>query len=151
MEIPSDILERLLDTIPVARLATLGRDGRPHQVPIVFARSGGRIWSAVDGKPKREGELTRVANVRRRPQVSLLLDHYDADWTQLWWIRVAGTAEVREPATPEADSQVAAALTALRAKYPQYVDTPVLSGSPVLLAIRPDSIRSWCAGLLLPT
>ena len=150
MEIPGDILERFLDATPVARLATLGRDGRPHQVPIVFARSGGRIWSAVDGKAKRAGELARVANVRRRPQVSLLLDHYDADWTQLWWIRVSGTAEVREPATPEADSQVAAALTALRAKYPQYADTQLVGGAPVLLAIRPDSIRSWCAGLLLP-
>ncbi len=78
MEIPESVVEALLDHWPVAHLATLGAEGRPHQVPIVFARARGRIWSPIDAKPKRTGtgELARVANIRRRPQVSLLLDQF---------------------------------------------------------------------------
>ncbi len=151
MEIPEHVVEALLDKWPVARLATLGGDGRPHQVPIVFARAAERFWSAIDGKPKRAGELARVSNIRRRPQVSLLLDHYDADWTRLWWIRIDGEAEVWEPVGPDANSDVVAGLGALRDKYPQYEKTPLLRADPTLLCIRVVSLRSWCPGPDLPS
>ena len=59
MELPDDALERVLDVWPVARLATAGPDG-PHQVPVVFARAGGALWSPIDAKPKREGELAEA-------------------------------------------------------------------------------------------
>jgi PPOX class probable F420-dependent enzyme len=134
-------IDRLLDTWPVARLATLGADGSPQLVPIVFARAGGALWSPVDGKPKRPGTtLERVRNVARDPRVGLLLDHYDGDWRQLWWIRVDGRAALRgtEPA----------AEAALRAKYPQYADTPLFAGAPVLLRIEPERVTSWSAGEL---
>ncbi len=146
MEIPESVVEALLDHWPVAHLATLGGEGRPHQVPIVFARARGRIWSPIDAKPKRRGELARVANIRRRPQVSLLLDHYDADWTRLWWIRIDGEAEVREPSAPEPDAEAAAAIAALRAKYPQYERTPLFRAGAVLIGIRESAVRSWCPG-----
>ncbi len=146
MQIPDDATERILARWPVARLATRGAAGRPHQVPVVFARAGARLWSPIDAKPKRGGELARVRNVRREPRVSLLLDHYDADWTRLWWLRVDGEAEVRTPADPERDPEIAAALAALRRKYPQYRDVPLLGEPPTLIAIRVEALRSWCAG-----
>lgn len=139
VEIPSDAIERLLDTWPVAHLATQGADG-PHLVPVVFARVAGCLWSPVDGKPKRGGELTRLRNVRRDPRVSLLLDHYDDDWTRLWWIRVDGAGQVVGAADCEA------AVAALRAKYPQYGEVPLLGEPPVLLAVAPVLVRSWRAG-----
>ncbi len=145
MELPGPLSERLLDTWPVARLATLGPDGAPHQVPIVFARRGATLYSPVDGKPKRGGELARIRNARRDPRVSLLLDEYHGDWQRLWWLRVAGEARVVEPADPELDREVADAVAALRAKYPQYERVPVLGPAPVLLAIRVLAQRSWCA------
>ncbi|HEV7885596.1 MAG TPA: pyridoxamine 5'-phosphate oxidase family protein, partial [Solirubrobacteraceae bacterium] len=49
-------------TARVARLATVGEDGAPHLVPIVFALDGDRIYHAVDRKPKRTTALRRVAN-----------------------------------------------------------------------------------------
>lgn len=146
MRIPEEIVDALLERWPVARLATIGPDGRPHQVPIVFARCNGRLWSSIDGKPKAPREPRRVANVRQRPRVSLLLDHYDSDWNRLWWIRIDGDAEVRQPATPGEDVEVEAALAALRLKYPQYRDTPVATASPTLLCIRPLRLSSWRAG-----
>ena len=37
----------------VARLATVGADGVPHLVPVVFAVDGDTVYTAVDRKPKR--------------------------------------------------------------------------------------------------
>ena len=72
----------------VARLATVDTDGRVHLVPIVFALAGDTLYSAVDAKPKRSRSLRRIENARRRPQVTVLIDHYDDDWTRLWWVRL---------------------------------------------------------------
>ena len=32
----------------------------------------------------------RLEHIRRTPQVALLIDHYDEDWTLLWYILVRG-------------------------------------------------------------
>ena len=82
-------------TAKVARLATTDPDGRPHLVPIVFVLDGQTLYSAVDAKPKRSRRLRRVANARERPDVTVLVDHYEDDWGRLWWVRVRGRA--REP------------------------------------------------------
>jgi PPOX class probable F420-dependent enzyme len=145
MEIPQGALQRLLDSWPVARLATRGPEF-PHQVPIVFARAGGRFWSPVDGKPKSGGELARVRHVQADPRVSLLLDEYGEDWAALWWIRVEGLAEVVSSAEPTRDLGMSAAVVALRGKYPQYEEIPVLREPPTALVIEPLRIASWCAG-----
>jgi PPOX class probable F420-dependent enzyme len=147
MRLPNAAIEKLLDTWPVARLATLTPQGRPHQVPIVFARVRGRLWSPIDGKPKAPGELARVRQLRANPAASLLLDDYADDWSRLWWLRVDVTARVVEPATLDADPEAAAAVAALRAKYPQYARVAVLREPPVLLSLAPLRIQSWCAGL----
>ena len=127
----------------MARLATLGADGAPTLVPVVFAASGGRLWVPVDAKPKRAGELARVANVRRDPRVALLLDRYEADWSALWWLRVDGAGAVVEG---EGAPGVAEAAAALRRKYPQYEKTSLFrDGRPTLLAIEPRRITSWAA------
>jgi PPOX class probable F420-dependent enzyme len=145
MRLSQATIERLLDTWPVARLATLAPGGRPHQVPIVFARAGGRLWSPIDAKPKAAGELARVRHLRAHPEASLLLDDYREDWSRLWWLRVDAVGRVVEPAEPVAEAEILAAVAALRAKYPQYAHTAVLRDPPVLLALEPLRIRSWCA------
>jgi PPOX class probable F420-dependent enzyme len=146
MRLPTATLEKLLDTWPVARLATLTPEGRPHQVPIVFARVNGHLWSPIDAKPKAPVELARVRHLRANPAASLLLDDYGEDWSRLWWLRVDATARVIEPAALAADPEAAAAVAALRAKYPQYRSLAVLRDPPVLLALAPLRILSWCAG-----
>jgi hypothetical protein len=47
-------------------------------------------------------------------------------------------------------ASIVAALDALRAKYPQYQETPILQDPPTLLAFAPTRFRSWCAGPLAP-
>ena len=144
MSLAPDRIEERLDRWPVARLATIAPDGRPHQVPIVFARAGGRLWSPVDGKPKRGGELARVRHLRARPQASLLLDEYGPNWDALWWIRIDARAEIVEGASRDVPA-IAAALEALEAKYPQYAEVPVLREDGELLAFRPERVTSWAA------
>jgi PPOX class probable F420-dependent enzyme len=146
MQLDREIVERLLERWPVARLVTLGRDGRPHVVPIVFARHGGHLWSPVDAKPKAARELARVRNVRTRPEVSVLLDHYDADWTMLWWLRVDGRASAVEAGDPSLQGSLELVASALRAKYPQYASVQLFRGKPLLLRIAIEQMRSWCAG-----
>ncbi|MFL5737245.1 MAG: TIGR03668 family PPOX class F420-dependent oxidoreductase [Actinomycetota bacterium] len=90
-----------LETARVARLATVRPDGSPHLVPFVFAVEDDRVYSAVDDKPKRSPELQRLANIAREPRVCVLADHYEEDWSGLWWVRADG----RAVALPEGDDQ----------------------------------------------
>jgi PPOX class probable F420-dependent enzyme len=110
----------------VARLASADADGAPHVVPVVFAVEGDRIVTAIDGKPKSGGMLRRLRNIGANPRVSVLADHYDEDWSRLWWARADGLARKVEIG-PDAD----AALSLLRERYPQYA-TVALTG-PVLV------------------
>jgi PPOX class probable F420-dependent enzyme len=122
----------------VARLATTDPDGRPHLVPIVFALDGDTLYSAVDRKPKRSTTLRRIENARARPEVTVLVDHYDDDWTRLWWIRLRGSARILD-----AGEERAHALQLLREKYPQYRSEP--PDGPVL-AVDVTEVREWAAG-----
>ena len=103
-----------------ARLATVGADGQPHVVPIVFAVLSEVLYTAVDAKPKSGRRLRRLDNIDANPRVSVLVDHYDDDWDQLWWARADGTARVLPPRSAESS----AALRALTARYDQYRATP---------------------------
>jgi PPOX class probable F420-dependent enzyme len=100
---------------PVAVLASIGPDGAPHLVPVVFAMDGERIHLAVDSKPKRGGELARVANLRANPRCAVLVHAYDEDWRRLWWARADGLATVVEDAPA-----LERTLALLRDRYPQY-------------------------------
>jgi PPOX class probable F420-dependent enzyme len=122
---------------PVARLATVDPDGRPHLVPIAFALVGDTLYSAVDSKPKRSRTLRRIENARERPDVTVLVDHYEDNWTRLWWVRLRGRARVLDGGV-EADR----ALAALAAKYEQYRKRP--PGVPVL-AVDLAEWRAWRA------
>ena len=110
----------------MARLATTGADGAPHIVPVTFCLDGERIVTAVDHKPKTTTRLRRLQNIRANPQVSVLVDHYEDDWTRLWWVRADGLATVVD----RADERTPL-LASLIAKYPQYVDQPPLG--PVIV------------------
>jgi PPOX class probable F420-dependent enzyme len=124
-----------LEAERVARLATTDPDGRPHLVPIVFALDGDTLYSAVDRKPKRSQTLRRIENARARPDVTILVDHYEEEWGRLWWIRLRGVARVLD----DGDER-ARALELLRRKYPQYRAEP--PDGPVL-AVDVTEVREW--------
>jgi PPOX class probable F420-dependent enzyme len=99
----------------VARLASVDPGGRPHVVPICFAIDGDTLYTAVDEKPKRTRRLRRLENIEANPHVEILIDHYDEDWSRLWWVRLRGSARIVE------DQR---AVELLAEKYPQYREQP---------------------------
>lgn len=119
-------------------MATVSAGGVPHVVPVVFAVISDTVYTAVDDKPKSTRRLRRLANVDATGRASLLVDHYDDDWTQLWWVRVDGTAEVLPVETEES----AHAIDALVAKYEQY--RSMRPPGPVI-AVRGLRCRQWSA------
>lgn len=118
----------------MARLATTDPDGRPHLVPIVFALESDTLYSAVDRKPKRSSKLQRIENARARPDVTILVDHYEDDWSHLWWIRLRGRARVLD----DGDERERAPL--LQEKYPQYRAEPP---DGAVLAVDVTEVREW--------
>lgn len=126
-----------LSAARVATLATVQTDGSPHVVPFVFALEGDTLYSAVDHKPKRAARLRRIRNIESDPRVSVLAHWYDDDWSQLWWVRVDGIANIVE--TGDIWSR---AIEVLAAKYPQYRGQPP-TGAVITIEIR--HIAAWSA------
>jgi PPOX class probable F420-dependent enzyme len=144
MKLPSRTIDYVLGSWPIARLATTGPTG-PHIVPVVFTHLAGSLWSPIDGKPKRGGQLMRVSNVLSDPRAALLFDAWHTDWSLLWWLRIDVVASVVTPITP-LTRPASDAVAALQAKYPQYQHVPVLGEPPTLLRLTIEQTQSWCAG-----
>jgi PPOX class probable F420-dependent enzyme len=132
---PPAIAEERFAAARIGRLATVTATGRPHVVPVCFALAHGRVFTAVDAKPKATRALARLENIRATGRASLLVDHYEEDWSELWWVRVDGVAEV-------VDSE--AAIDALAAKYEQY--RTARPAGPVI-TIAPERWSSWVPSL----
>jgi PPOX class probable F420-dependent enzyme len=132
-------VEDALQRASVARLGTLGSDGAVRLVPICFAIVEGWLAGAVDDKPKRTAALRRLDDLEAMRTATVLVDHYDDDWSRLWWVRIRGRAVVHR----QRDDESLTALAALVAKYPQYRERPP-SGAVYRIAL--DEVRCWRAG-----
>lgn len=106
-------------SVPVVRLATIDELERPHLVPVTFAVDGDRIYTAVDAKPKRTRDLKRLRNIELDPRVAVLADHYEDDWSKLWWVRADGIADIVTDA-----EAMAGPIALLRERHRQYRDAP---------------------------
>ena len=135
-----------------AVLATIGPDDLPRLVPICYVLSEatdprGRpiLYTPIDEKPKQSADPHRLARVRDLlilPEVTLLVDRWDEDWSRLAWLRLHGTGEILEP-QPHEREEHAAAVAALRAKYPQYASHR-LEERPIIRIVG-ARFRSWGA------
>ncbi len=131
---------RFLDGQRIAHFATIDEAGKPHIVPICFALVDGAVYTAIDEKPKRgdPSALRRVRNIRANPDVCILVDTYDEDWTRLRWLQVRGRADL---VTDPMDRS--RGLAALRNRYPQYQQMD-LESRP-LIRVTPMQVVQWRA------
>jgi PPOX class probable F420-dependent enzyme len=137
----TDESRRFLSDHRVARLATASGDGQPHVIPLCYALLDDLIYFVVDEKPKRTHQgLRRLQNIRCNPQVALVVDDYDDDWTQLAYLLVQGQAAIVDDA-----DEFERALNKLRARYSQYSSMPLDFERNPMVSIRPASIRLWRA------
>ncbi|MFD1718005.1 TIGR03668 family PPOX class F420-dependent oxidoreductase [Georgenia deserti] len=128
----SDACRNSFAAARIAHLATADEGGQPHVVPVTFAvlpdaaaPTGAAVVVAVDHKPKTTTRLRRLRNLTENPRAALLVDHYEDDWTRLWWVRAdVDGAEVRPLAEQDTPAGVrgVSALDALVAKYPAYAE-----------------------------
>jgi PPOX class probable F420-dependent enzyme len=121
-----------------ATLATIAPDGRARLVPVCFVLIGDVVYSPLDEKPKSVDDvrsLARVRDIERDRRVTLLVDRWSEDWSELAWVRIDGRAAV-------VDSDPAA-VGSLRAKYPKYADHDLESRPMIRIEI--EAVRSWSA------
>ncbi len=128
----------MLASARVGHLATAGEDARPHVIPVCFTTDGRCTYTVLDQKPKRSGltRLRRVKNILANPQATLLVDHYEEDWGNLWYLMVSGRAELLMDGQEQAD-----AVSLLRDKYQQYRAMDI--GLNPVMKITPENIVSW--------
>jgi PPOX class probable F420-dependent enzyme len=147
---------RLIQVCRTATLATIAPDGSARLVPVCYAviaepAEMPRLYTPLDEKPKSGSDplaLARVRDISERPRVTLLLDHWDEDWSRLAWLRLSGVASLLEPGPsaglPTAVStEHAAAVGALRARYSQYVEMALERRPMIRVAL--DGARAWWA------
>ena len=102
-------------------------------VVVTFAVIGLNVVYMIDEKPKTTHQLQRLQNVETLPVAAMLVDHYDDDWHQLWWVRVDGEVVIEKDGGNwwEARSR-------LKGKYRQYRNAPP-SGPAIFPSTSTDS------------
>lgn len=117
----------------VARLATVGADGTPHNVPVCVVVLTGKIYFASDR------DARKVRNIRRNPRVSVVFDQYTENWTRLAGAMITGTAAVTTQG-----AVFRRARQALYRKYRQYARVaPIAEGESVIICVTPTASFSW--------
>jgi len=124
----------------IAHFATADRSGQPHAVPICFVFDDKYFYSPIDEKPKRTApaKLKRLRNIAENPQVSLVIDNYDENWSKLAYVLITGAARIMQRGQKHRR-----AVTLLRRKYSQY-RTMAIDRRPVIV-IKPKRITGWSA------
>lgn len=121
-----------LESERVLTVATLGRDGWPHLMPLWFVVRDGECWGWTYGKSQK------VRNLERDPRCTLQVEA-GSSYDQLRGVMIKASAEiVREP------DEVVAIGNALSARYGDGapVDSRV-AGKRVALRFRAESTASF--------
>jgi PPOX class probable F420-dependent enzyme len=114
---------RYLKQSRVAHLGTVDNKNTPHLVPIVFANYRDAIYFVIDRKKKKKrgtavGELKRLRNISNNHATTLLVDHYEEDWSKLSFLLIYCKAVIIRPGEKVRERRRAEKL--LKRKYTQY-------------------------------
>jgi len=122
----------------VAHLATADAKGQPHVIPICFVFDGKEFFSPIDEKPKRTApmKLKRLRNIAENPNVSLVIDRYNEDWSKLAYVLITGIAKVLFRGKKHERT-----VTLLQAKYSQYRRMAI--DKRPMIVITPTRFRCW--------
>ena len=116
-------------------LGTVHAERGVDAVPVVFAVTDDhRIVIPIDRvKPKSGGRLQRLRNLAADPRCVLLVDHYEADWSRLWWVRVHAVGS--EPSEPDL-------VDLLVERFPAYTDPGSIES---VILLEPTAMTGWAA------
>ena len=117
----------------VARLASVGADGSPHNVPVCPVVVSSKVYfaSAADAR--------KVRNIQANPRVALTFDHYSENWQRLAGAMIVGTGVVSTQG-----AVFRRARQALYRKYRQYARiAPIAEGESIIVCVTPTASFSW--------
>jgi PPOX class probable F420-dependent enzyme len=139
MNIPSAV-EEFIERARVARLATIDSEFKPYLVPVVFVFDGTHFFIPIDEKRKtaKPEKLKRIKNIQHNPNVALLIDEYNEDWTRLAFVMIQGKASIASKT--EGNLQVQEAYKKLITKYLQYQKVGI---GEMCIIIAPEKVISW--------
>lgn len=129
---------RMFSGLPTVSVATVGRDGAPHVVPLWF------VWpeEAIYVSTRRDGRTW--ANVSADPRIAMTID-LGRSWVEIAGIEIRGRAEL----LPAEHADMRQPISAWHEKY-----RPLLSGEGfarfaeeiralVFLRVEPERIVAW--------
>jgi PPOX class probable F420-dependent enzyme len=117
----------------VARVATVGRDGGPQNVPVCVVAASGRIYFASDK------DARKVRHLRQNPRVALVFDRYSENWKRLAGVTVLGTCTLIDQGAAFRRIR-----QALYRKYKPYSRMqPIEEGECVIICVTPTASFAW--------
>jgi nitroimidazol reductase NimA-like FMN-containing flavoprotein (pyridoxamine 5'-phosphate oxidase superfamily) len=117
----------------VSRVATVGRDGRPHVVPVCHVADGDHLYFAT-GR-----DSLKLRHLRANPNLALSVDVYAEDWSLLKGVLVQGST-----AFIERGPRFRKIRDLLYRKYPQYPkESAIGERDSVIVEITPRHVSSW--------
>ena len=117
----------------VCRVATVGKAGMPHLVPVCHVVKDGKIYFASGD------DARKVLNLKANARLALTVDLYSDHWTSLKGVMVQGTATLigRGP-------RFRAVRALLYRKYPQYPrEAAIDEKDSVVVEVTPTRVFSW--------
>ena len=141
-------LKAIIDKARVARLATVDSEGKPHLVPVVFAYDEEHYYIPIDEKtkqrPSKPEKLKRVKNIQANPNIALLIDEYNEDWTKLYFVMIQGRASLISNKKREQQNELSLLLEKahklLSEKYHHYQKIGI---GEYIIMIYPQKIITW--------
>jgi nitroimidazol reductase NimA-like FMN-containing flavoprotein (pyridoxamine 5'-phosphate oxidase superfamily) len=116
----------------VCHVATAGRGGVPHAVPVCHVVVDGKLCFGSEANAKK------VQNLRVNPHVTVTVDLYADDWSVLRGVMVQGHATLIERGP-----RFRKLRRLLYEKYPQYPDMSAIEEGDVIVEVTPRHVFSW--------
>ncbi len=123
---------KLLTWERTCRVATAGRGGVPHVVPVCHVFAEGKVCFAS------ESDAKKIQHLRANPRIAVTVDVYDEDWSSLKGVMIQGTAELIERGPRFRKMR-----QLLYDKYQQYPEEAALEEGDVIVEITPRHVFSW--------
>ena len=126
-------LAKLVEWERVCRVATVGAAGVPHAVPVCHVLDDGKLYFAS------ETGARKIRNLRENPHVTVTVDLYSDDWSNLKGVMIQGTGEI-----VRSSPRFRKIRRLLYAKYPQYPDMSAIGErDSVIVEVTPRHAYSW--------
>ena len=124
--------KQFVECLRVARVATVGSDRVPHNVPVCPIFDKNKVYFAT------EKNATKVRNIQNNPNVTIAFDEYTEAWDYLRGVMLQGQART------VGKSEFRTLRKKIYEKYSQYEQSaPLGERDSVIVEVTPEHKFSW--------